>query len=206
MTDPSGALVPGARVSVKDLSKQSGSITDQRGRYGIAGLKPGVYTVVVSASGFATSHRDQVRVQPGEVTTVDIELAIEVEEQQVIVQDGQPTVGLGADENASGLRLRETDLDALPDDPSELQSELLAMAGPVQGSDAAQIYVDGFSGATLPAKSAIRAIAINQSPFSARFDRAGYGRIEVLTKAGTDKLHGDLMAMGNDSSFNARNP
>jgi hypothetical protein len=171
-----------------------------------ARLKAGVYTVVASAAGFATRHRDQVCVLPGETTSLDIELAIEVEKQQVIVQDGQSTVGLGANENASGLRLQGDDLEALPDDPSDLQSELLAMAGPVPGSDAAEIYVDGFSGATLPAKSAIRAVNINQNPFSARFDRVGFGRIEVLTKAGTDHVHGDLVAAGNDSSFDSRNP
>ena len=43
-----------------------------------------------------------------------------------------------------------------------------------------------------PPKSAIREIRINQNPFSAEFDHIGYGRIEILTKPGTDKLHGSF--------------
>jgi len=58
----------------------------------------------------------------------------------------------------------------------------------------------------LPPKSSIREIRINQNPFSAEFDKLGYGRIEVFTKPGTDKYHGQFQIVGNDSSFNTRNP
>ena len=47
---------------------------------------------------------------------------------------------------------------------------------------------------------------INQNPYSAEYDRLGFGRIEILTKPGTDKLHGSFFAMGNDKSFNTGNP
>ncbi len=58
----------------------------------------------------------------------------------------------------------------------------------------------------MPPKSAIREIRINQNPFSAEFDRIGYGRIEILTKPGTDKLHGRFYSQGNDNVFNTGNP
>jgi len=57
----------------------------------------------------------------------------------------------------------------------------------------------------LPPKSSIREIRINQNPFSAEPDKLGYGRIEILTKPGTDKLHGMLLVNGNDSAFNSLN-
>ena len=44
------------------------------------------------------------------------------------------------------------------------------------------------------------------APFSAEFDKLGYGRIEILTKPGTDKLHGQFFIMGNDDVFNTSNP
>ena len=47
---------------------------------------------------------------------------------------------------------------------------------------------------------------INQNPFSAQFDRLGYGRVEVFTKPGTDKFHGSAQLNANDSSFNTGNP
>ena len=69
----------------------------------------------------------------------------------------------------------------------------MALAGPSVGPNGGQIYVDGFTmdaGSMLPPKNAIREIRINQNPFSAQYDRVGYGRIEILTKPGTNKFHG----------------
>jgi hypothetical protein len=63
-----------------------------------------------------------------------------------------------------------------------------------------------FTGGQLPPKSAIREIRINQNPFSAEFDRIGYGRIEILTKPGTDKLHGRVFGQGTTSGLNTGNP
>jgi hypothetical protein len=49
-----------------------------------------------------------------------------------------------------------------------------------------------FTAGQLPPKESIREIRINQNPFSAEFDKLGYGRIEVFTKPGTDKFHGQF--------------
>jgi hypothetical protein len=94
---------------------------------------------------------------------------------------------------------------ALSDDPSEMQTELEAIAGsdPETGT---QLYVDGFSGGKMPPKSAIREIRINQNPYSAQYDSLGFGRIEIFTKPGADKLHGDYWMQGNNSPWNAPNP
>jgi outer membrane receptor for ferrienterochelin and colicin len=94
----------------------------------------------------------------------------------------------------------------LSDDPDELESQLQALAGPSAGPNGGQIYIDGFTAGQLPPKASIREIRINQNPFSAEYDKLGYGRIEILTKPGTDKLHGQVMFLGNSSAFNARNP
>ena len=69
-----------------------------------------------------------------------------------------------------------------------------ALAGPSAGPSGGQIYIDGFTGGTLPSKDSIREIRINQNPFSPEYDKLGYGRIEILTKPGTDKLHGNVNA------------
>src|SRR5258708_34639041 len=97
--------------------------------------------------------------------------------------------------------LKGQDLEALSDDPDELQSELQALAGPSAGPNGGQIYIDGFTGGTLPPKSSIREIRINQNPFSAEYDKLGYGRIEILTKPGTDQYHRQLSLTANPSTF-----
>ena len=129
-----------------------------------------------------------------------------MEQQQVEVTEGALGVSTSADSNASAIVIKGKDLDALSDDPDELQSELTALAGPAAGPNGAQIFIDGFTGGQLPPKSSIREIRINQNPFSAHYDKLGYGRIEILTKPGTDKVHGNMMVMGNDSAFNSLNP
>ncbi len=98
------------------------------------------------------------------------------------------------------------ELEALPDDPDELQSDLEALAGPSAGPNGGQMYIDGFTAGQLPPKSSIREIRINQNPFSSEYDKLGYGRIEIFTKPGTDKFHGQFRVEGNDSAFNSPNP
>jgi hypothetical protein len=103
--------------------------------------------------------------------------------------------------------LRGADLDALPDDPDDLSEALQALAGPSAGSDeGAQIFVDGFTGGRLPPKESIREIRINRNPFSAEYDRLGYGRVEIFTKPGTDRFRGQASFNFNDESLNARSP
>src|SRR5207237_2749697 len=108
--------------------------------------------------------------------------------------------------NASGIVISGKDLEALPDDPDELEQDLQALAGPSAGPNGGQIYVDGFTGGQLPPKSSIREIRINQNPFSAQYDRLGYGRVEVFTKPGTDKFHGQFNLQGMTSALNSDNP
>src|SRR5882724_682427 len=57
-----------------------------------------------------------------------------------------------------------------------------------------------------PPKSSIREVRVNQNPFSAQYDRLGYGRIEIFTKPGTENFHGELVFAYGNGVFNSRNP
>jgi hypothetical protein len=209
ITDPTGALIPGTQVTVTTAAGvAAGTATaDAAGGYQVRGLAAGNYVVQATYQGFAPFVSSPILLAPGQTKNVDIKMAIEAEQQQVVVSDeGAPQVSVEAGENSNSIVLKDKDLDALSDDPDELSNELTALAGPSAGPNGGQIYIDGFTGGQLPPKSAIREIRINQNPFSAEFDRLGYGRIEILTKPGTDKLHGRFFGMGNDSSFNTGNP
>ena len=134
-------------------------------------------------------------------------MATVVEQQSVTVTDEEaPMVSVEASGNTSSVVLKDKDLDALSDDPDELSNELTALAGPSAGPNGGEVYISGFTGGQLPPKSAIREIRINQNPYSAEFDHLGYGRIEILTKPGTDQLHGRFFVQGNDDTFNTGNP
>ena len=94
----------------------------------------------------------------------------------------------------------------MPDDPDDLQADLEALAGPGAGPNGAQFFIDGFSGGQLPPKSSIREIRINSNPFSSEFDRPGFGRIEILTKPGTENFHGQVFVNYGNKVFDSRNP
>ena len=207
VTDPSGAVVTNAQVSVVGPAGQTSSAkTTANGTYEIGGLPPGQYTVTAKAHGFADFTQLGLVVTAGQVQQFDIPLDIQVEQEKVEVQDDSSQVQVSPSNNASAIVLRGADLDALPDDPDELSQDLQALAGPSAGPNGGQIYIDGFTGGQLPPKSSIREIRINQNPFSAEYDKLGYGRIEVFTKPGTDKFHGQVSVQGNSSAFNAPNP
>ena len=110
------------------------------------------------------------------------------------------------DSNVSALVIKGDDLASLPDDPDDLSDALQALAGPGAGPNGGSIYIDGFTGGQLPPKESIREIRINQNPFSAEFDRLGFGRIEILTKPGADKMRGSVGFNDSESTFNSRNP
>ncbi len=207
VADPSGAVIPQASLTVTSAAGVSRTgASDATGQYAITGLAPGQYTVSVQATGFSPFTSPPVRIAAGQTQHLDVSLTIQMEQQQVQVSGDTPGVSVDPDNNVSAVVLTGKDLDALSDDPDELSNELTALAGPAAGPSGGQIYIDGFTGGQLPPKSAIRAIIINQNPFSAQYDTPGYGRIEILTKPGTDKLHGQLFTNASASAFNTANP
>jgi hypothetical protein len=207
VTDPSGAVIQGATVTAIAADGQKTSVTtDHQGVYVLKNLPAGKYTINVVAKGFTPDNEVDVSVPAGPPQQFDVAMGIEVEQQQVVVQEQANTVQLNPSDNASSLVIKGKDIEALSDDPDELQSELEALAGPSAGPNGGQIYIDGFTGGQLPPKSSIREIRVNQDPFSAEYDKLGYGRIEILTKPGTDTLHGRFFFNDTDSALNSRNP
>ncbi len=207
VTDPSGAAVPNARVVAIPASGQpANSHTNANGMYEFKTLAPGTYTLRVFAKGFEPFAQPNITIEAGKPLSVNVQLDIAVQQEKVEVQDSGTQVDTSGAGNASSVVLKGKDLDALSDDPDELSDELQALAGPSAGPNGGQIYIDGFTGGQLPPKSSIREIRVNQNPFSAEYDHLGYGRIEVFTKQGTDKFHGQFMVNGNTAGLNARNP
>lgn len=127
------------------------------------------------------------------IRTLNLQLRVAATVQQITVEEtGTPAISTDAANNATATIIKGKDLEALSDDPEDLQAGLQALAGPGAGPNGGSIFVDGFSGGQLPPKESIREIRINQNPFSPEYDRLGLGRIEILTKPGTDTLRGSV--------------
>jgi Carboxypeptidase regulatory-like domain len=207
VSDPSGAVIAGATITATTPSgQQTSAVSSNQGAYEIKGLAPGTYTVSAVAKGFATDVEPNVAIAAGQVQQFDLALGIAVKQERVEVQEEGTTVSVSPENNAGATIIKGKDLEALSDDPDELQSELEALAGPSAGPNGGQIYIDGFTGGQLPPKASIREIRLNQNPFSPEYDKLGYGRIEIFTKPGTDKYHGQIFFNDNDAVFNTKNP
>src|ERR1043165_6668772 len=202
ITDELGAVIVGANVTLTDASGvQKKATTNGEGIYNFSALAPGKYTLQAVAPGFAPSDSKEVDIT-GARQTLDLTLHVTIEEKVTVTQ---PTVSTESTENANQTVIGGKDLDALPDDPDELAAALQALAGPSVGPNGGQIFIDGFTGGTMPSKDSIREIRINQNPFAAENDQPS-ARIDILTRPGTDKFRGGGSFNFNDESLNSRNP
>ena len=205
--DETGAVIPGASVTVDGPTGLTKTVTaGSDGAYSFAGLPLGDYTVSASASQMVLAEPAKVSLKGG-VQTLNLALRVAPTQQSITVED-TPGITINTDpsNNATAMVLTGTDLEALADDPDDLAADLQALAGPSAGPNGGQIFVDGFSGGELPPKESIREIRTNQNPFSPEYDTLGLGRIEILTKPGTDKFHGTAFYNFGDSFWNSRNP
>jgi len=203
--DELGASVVGAEVTITDAAGvQKKTTSNGDGVYSFTGVAPGKYAIRASAKGFAATEDETIDIVAGQRQAFDVTLKVTIEQSNVTVAADTP-LSTDSSNNANQQVISGKDLDALPDDPDELAAALQALAGPSVGPSGGQIFVDGFSGVSLPSKESIREIRINQNPFSAENDQPS-GRIEILTRPGTDKLRGSTSINFTDESLNSRNP
>src|SRR5688500_5027561 len=205
--DELGGAIVGASVTAIDAQgKEKSAVTNDGGVYTISGLAPGKYTLRVVNAGFAMFEQAEVDVVSGKAQAVDVTLKVAIEEQRVTVSADNRELSTEPENNAGAVVLKGEDLEALPDDPDDLAAALQALAGPSAGPNGGQIFVDGFTGGRLPPRASIREVRINSNPFSAEFDRLGFGRIEILTRPGSDRFRGQVSLNFNDDALNSRNP
>jgi hypothetical protein len=204
VTDETGAVVPGAKVV---LTPNTGTpntlISANDGSYSFA-VAPGDYVLEASAPDLKSG---PVKISVREGTQVqNLQLRVALAAQQVTVKEHAATVTPEPANNASATVLTGNDLEALSDNPDDLINDLIAIAGPGAGPGGASVFIDGFADGQVPQKTAIREIRINQNPFSPEYDKIGTGRIEILTKPGTNQFHGTEGFNISNDFWNSRNP
>ena len=206
--DATGAVIPGATVTLTgDDGKTQQAQTGADGVYTFRGVAPGTYSVSTVFKGLEQTGGVAVAVSTGQVARGDVSMKLaEVKQEVTVAEENTSQLGLQASQNVDALVFKGADLQALPDDPDDLQQDLQALAGPSAGPNGGEIYIDGFSSGRLPPKESIREIRINQNPFSSEYDKLGFGRIEIFTKPGSDKFHGTASYDISDGVWNARNP
>src|SRR6202451_95844 len=145
VTDQSGAVVTQADVALTPATGTPVSTkTDAQGMYEFKGLAPGAYTLDVVAPGFTLFENTKVEIAT-QALRLNVSLAIEVQTQKVQVTDTAPTVDVNPASNAGAITISSKELEALPDDPDELLTDLQALAGPSAGPNGGQMFIYGFT-------------------------------------------------------------
>ena len=201
--DPSGAVIPGAVVQVND-AEGAGTLvaevkSDGQGIAVSTGMEPGRYSISVSFPGFETKTLTDVRIKSGE-TRREVTLSIQRLDQSVSVGRDPATAASDPNGDRFNTVLSKQQIDALPDDPDEMESVLKEMAGA-----GATIRVDGFRGGRLPPKSQIRSIRFSRDMMAAENHGGGLVFIDIATQPGLGPLRGGLDFTFRDDSLNARN-
>lgn len=202
VSDATGAVIVGARVTAQPLEQNGAPVevmTNERGEAVFTGLVPGRYKVHGKSAGFAPKDLPDVRVGTGQ-TRRELRLEIAKLAEQVDVAQDPRDRALDPRGNAFSNALTREQIDALPDDPDEMEAALKEMAGP-----GAVMRVDGFRGGKLPPKSQIRSIRFRRDMFAAENHGGGMVMVDILTSPGIGPLRGALDFTFRDRALNARN-
>ena len=209
VVDQTGAVLPTATVTVLGQDEATRAATlpplvaSDAGVATAEGLAPGRYTVQVEFPGFERATVRDVRVRAGDNRrTVTLRLQ-KMSEEVTVGRDGQ-TSGLDPRGNAFSTVLTREMIEALPDDPEEMEAVLRAMA-----PAGAQFRVDGFTGGRMPPKSQIRSIRLPRMDAFAAQNHGGMNGmmfIDIMTQPGAGPLRGSVDMSFQDDALNARNP
>lgn len=206
--DPSSALIAGASVGLKRSDQPSERLTrsDARGGFEFNSVLPGTYEIHVEYSGFSPFD-ESIQVGRGASHPLRIVLTIATVQQQATVTSGNGEPSVDTSENPNSVSLSGELLDTLPIFDEDYVAALSRFLSPTDvGTAGPALRVNGVEAENVSvSSSAIKEVKINHDPYDAEFSRPGRGRIEVTTKSGSSKYHGNLNFLFRDSTFNARN-
>lgn len=206
VTDETGGILPGATVELSVAGQPNTvSTTDTLGMFRFPAVRPGPYELRVGFDGFKTTTvKGRVGARP---VTQKVVLQIAGINESVAVGTRAAAVAATSAANQDAVTLGQELLSSLP----VFDRDVIAMASrfldaSATGTGGVTVVVNGMevSSLTLPA-SALQQIKINQDPYSAEFSRPGRGRIEILTKPGSQKYAAEANVTLRDGHLNARN-
>jgi hypothetical protein len=206
--DQTNAVLSGAHVELRDRSGtpvQTGT-TDSSGAFRFPAVPPGRYEVAVTLDGFRPATA-QITVGPRPVAPLRIALPLAGVTQHVIVNSGDVQVTSDAGGNGDAIAVDQSFLEGLPVMSQDYIGTLSRFLDTGSlGTGGVTVVVNGMevNGLNVSA-SAIQQIKINQDPYSAEYSRPGRGRIEILTKPGSQEYHGDGNVVVRDAHLDARN-
>lgn len=237
VTDPSGAVVPGATVTATDVGtgQTRSDTSDQDGRFSLVNLLPDKYSLTVLAKGFRKLEQSNVQVTPNTVNRTDVRLEVGQETEQVNVS--AQAIELQTDKADTHTEINSKSVTEMPlggnrnyqtlinlapgttpstffnssiDVPAQpLNTHVNGAAGQtnitkIDGAESINVWLPQYTGYVAPAET-IDVVNVTTSAADADQGLAGASSITVVTKSGTNQIHGSAFIFHNDQHLNARN-
>jgi hypothetical protein len=229
--DQGDAVLPGVTVTATNVSTGVArtTVTNEEGQYSIPGLDPGTYSIKTELSGFAEALRDNVRLDVNATLTVDFRLGLAGVQETLTVTGQAPLIETTQSKVANTIET--TEVQNLPMITRTISGmlELLPGAAPVAplhrtkenvgtvsyggslGGNVA-MNVDGadnrdnhYSGPLLTfTTESLEQFQLASSQFTAADGRTGGAAVTLVTKSGTNELHGSVFGYERDRRMTAK--
>ena len=232
VTNPNKEVVAGAAVTVRNIgtNKEDTATTDDTGRFKVASLQPGSYAVTINSSGFSPTTTENVVVEIGRETNLEVALSVGPVTGTVDVSAEAPVINTTQQDFSTNLN--QTSINELPVNGRRWSNFAILTPGAVPDGNFGLISFRGISGllnnstvdggdnnqgffseergrtrsAYSISQAAIREFQVNTSNFAAEYGRSAGGVINAITKSGTNEFHGSAFFYDRDNKWGARNP
>src|SRR5690242_4426233 len=238
VTDPTGAQVPNAKVTVTDAQKgvERTAVTDEHGFYHMSGLAPSTYKVSIEHTGFQTEVAPSVVLTVGQTLVLDFRLKLSGMSSQVEVNAEPPIVEVERGSQADTLT--QTYIADLPIDRRDYLTFTLLMPGvsnstrladdqdfrvkqtPQSGLsfygsngrgnsvtvDGGEANGDSGSVRLTVSQDAVQEFQVNRSNYGADLGGASGASINIISKSGSNEVHGGLYGYFRNDAMDARDP
>src|SRR6266571_2767792 len=233
VTDPNGAVVPGADVTVRNIETnvEATATTNDEGSYDFPVLSPGKYELVFTKQGFKVEARQQIQLRVAEKLTIDVQLQTgNVAETVTVVSS--PVLETGS--VSIGTTIERRQIAELPlSEGTAYQLATLApgvaytgnpqFTAPISNGNLAafrvngappqnQITLDGspnyafdFAVGFSPPADAVQEFKVQTNVFDAQQGYSAGGTVNVAVRSGTNDFHGSVYYFNRDRSRTANN-
>jgi hypothetical protein len=235
VTDPTGAVVSGAKVTLtSDAGVKRELTSDATGHYAFPLLQPGVYELEVNAAGFNPAKLKEIKVQITISTLVNIPLTVEAARGETINVSALPPL-VQTDSATNGRVVEQSSIRQLPLPTRNFQQLLALTPGAtgaiansselgrgdavisvngnrttsndvvINGIDANAIGTGSTPNLAVPATDSMQEFIVQTSLWDASNGRNTGGVVAAVTKSGTNKFHGNIYEFYRDAAMNSNN-
>jgi len=226
--DTTGAVLPGVTVVATNVATgvKRDTVTVSSGRFRLAALPPGEYTLTAFLTGFATLERSGLILRVGQVATLDLTLKVAQLAETVTVSQDAPVVETARTQ--LGVVVNSEDIENLPINGRNYLDFAVTVPGVTgtqntgQGSGISvngqrqrsnNISVDGAdsngqlngNARLTVSQEAVQEFQVVTNQFAPEFGRAGGGLVNVVSKSGTNTFSGSAFLYVRDESLDGRN-